>query len=432
MSEVQKLEQRLRQAEDGFEPLKHELRSKSAHLDNERNHLDAAIKRRDTIEKNMSSFLEEMSAHETEIGTDFKKSLTSSEERQLEELSSQTQQLQKRWNETSNARRELERRKQLLEGDLRQNLQMKLDQLNSQAFEHLASGSSSGNLKEVQRELNKAQKALKAADASLNDTQSQMEQLTDRLETMETEKASREQALGELTVRIDKQQKRVEKTLQRKALLTAQAAECAKNIRDLGVLPEEAFDKYENMEAKTVSNWNDMTTKCLANWCQITSKLKRVNEALKKYKHVNKKAFEQYSNFTTQQEHLLKRRKELDASQASIEELVEHLDRRKDEAIERTFKQVSKEFATIFQKLVPAGHGRLVIQRRTDRRQEPDPESGDEGRGTVENYLGVGISVSFNSKHLDEQQKIQQLSGGQKSESATPHKPHPLTYQTRD
>lgn len=142
--------------------------------------------------------------------------------------------------------------------------------------------------------------------------------------------------------------------------------------------------------------------------------MKKVNEALKKYKHVNKKAFEQYNNFTTQQEQLMKRRKELDDSQGSIEELVEHLDRRKDEAIERTFKQVSKEFATIFSKLVPAGHGRLVIQRKTDRRQDAE-ESDEEARGSVENYIGVGISVSFNSKHLDEQQKIQQLSGGQKS-----------------
>lgn len=140
-----------------------------------------------------------------------------------------------------------------------------------------------------------------------------------------------------------------------------------------------------------------------------------MNEALKKYKHVNKKAFEQYNSFTTQQDQLMKRRKELDDSQGSIEELMEHLDRRKDEAIERTFKQVSKEFSTIFSKLVPAGHGRLVIQRRTDRRQEPE-ESDGEARGGVENYTGVGISVAFNSKHLDEQQRIQQLSGGQKSE----------------
>lgn len=93
-----------------------------------------------------------------------------------------------------------------------------------------------------------------------------------------------------------------------------------------------------------------------------------------------------------------------------------HLDQRKDEAIERTFKQVSREFATIFERLVPAGHGRLVIQRRTDRRVDPD-ESDEEQRSSVENYTGVGISVSFNSKVLDEQQRIQQLSGGQKSES---------------
>lgn len=137
-------------------------------------------------------------------------------------------------------------------------------------------------------------------------------------------------------------------------------------------------------------------------------------DALKKYKHVNKKALEQYNSFTVQQEQLMKRREELDQSQQSIEELVQHLDQRKDEAIERTFKQVSKEFATIFERLVPAGHGRLVIQRRTDRRMDPE-ESEDEHRSSVENYTGVGISVSFNSKVADEQQRIQQLSGGQKS-----------------
>ncbi|KAM4054667.1 SMC proteins flexible hinge domain-containing protein [Hirsutella rhossiliensis] len=368
MSEVQKLEQKLRQAEDGFEPLKYELRNKSAHVENERTHLDSAMKRRDAVEKNMNGFMEEVTAHEAEIGTEFKKSLTAAEERQLEEMSGRAQELQKQWNDVSNARRRLERTKQLLEVDLRQNLQMKLDQLNSQAFENSASGATAGGMKEAQRELKKAQKTLRAVETSLEETEAKMEELNGRLEQISTDRAKREQA-----------------------------AECAKNIRDLGVLPEEAFDKYENMEAKV-----------------ITSKLKRVNEALKKYKHVNKKAFEQYNNFTTQQDHLMKRRKELDASQGSIEELVEHLDRRKDEAIERTFKQVSKEFATIFGKLVPAGHGRLVIQRRTDRRQEPD-ESDEEARGSVENYIGVGISVSFNSKHLDEQQRIQQLSGGQKS-----------------
>lgn len=398
MSELQKLEQKLRQIDDSFGPLRHELRNKSVHLENERNHLEAAIKRRESVEKNMNVFLEDVAGHEAELQTDFKKSLTAAEERQLEELSDRVQELQKQWNEASNARRSLETRKQLLEGDLRQNLQLKLDQLNSQAFENSASGLSSGGLKEAQRELKKAQKALKAVETSLQETQAKMDDIQNRLDQMAVEKAQREQRQQEISEKIEKHKKRMDKSLRQKALWTARAAELAKTIRDLGVLPEEAFDKYENMEEKT-----------------ITSKLRRVNEALKKYKHVNKKAFEQYNSFTTQQDQLMKRRKELDASQTSIEELVEHLDRRKDEAIERTFKQVSKEFSTIFGKLVPAGHGRLLIQRRTDRRQEPADDSEGETRGAVENYIGVGISVSFNSKHLDEQQKIQQLSGGQKS-----------------
>lgn len=419
MSELQKLEQKLRQAEDGFEPLKYELRSKTAHIENERGQLDAALKRKDTIEKNANGFVQEVAAHEAEIGTEFKKSLTSAEENELEQFSRLAQSLQQKWNEVSRARRDLERNKLFLETELRQNLQMKLDQLNSQAFEHSASGGKSGGLSESTKELKKAQTVLKGVEANLQETEGKLDKLVSRIDTYASDKQKREQTQLELSARIEKQQKRMDKTLQRKALLTSQAAECAKNIRELGVLPEEAFDKYENMEANVVSKTDNDNACYITNIMQITSKLKRVNEALKKYKHVNKKAFEQYNNFTTQQDQLMKRRKELDASQGSIEELVEHLDRRKDEAIERTFKQVSKEFATIFGKLVPAGHGRLVIQRRTDRRQDPD-ESDEEARGSVENYIGVGISVSFNSKHLDEQQRIQQLSGGQKSECFSP------------
>ena len=95
-------------------------------------------------------------------------------------------------------------------------------------------------------------------------------------------------------------------------------------------------------------------------------KLHAVNEGLKKFAHVNKKAFEQYSNFTKQRDQLIERRVELDKSAASIEELIDNLDMRKDEAIARTFKQVASNFEEVFEKLVPAGKGRLIIQRRAE------------------------------------------------------------------
>lgn len=150
---------------------------------------------------------------------------------------------------------------------------------------------------------------------------------------------------------------------------------------------------------------------------QLASELEKVNKALRKFKNVNKKAFQQYEDFTKRREQLIQRRGELNSSRESIETLIEVLDQRKDEAIARTFKQVSKYFSEVFVQLVPAGKGKLIIQRRSDREARGDDD--DQGRpgrnnASVENYTGVGISVSFNSKH-DEQQRIQQLSGGQKA-----------------
>lgn len=92
----------------------------------------------------------------------------------------------------------------------------------------------------------------------------------------------------------------------------------------------------------------------------------KTNENLKKYSHVNKKAFEQYSNFTKQRGQLTNRKKELDKSSKSIIELIKVLDQRKDNAIERTFDQVSKHFAEVFETLVPAGRGQLVMLRKDD------------------------------------------------------------------
>jgi len=45
---------------------------------------------------------------------------------------------------------------------------------------------------------------------------------------------------------ISRQQKTTERYLAKKQMLTGRRDECNRNIRDLGVLPEEAFEKYTN------------------------------------------------------------------------------------------------------------------------------------------------------------------------------------------
>lgn len=127
--------------------------------------------------------------------------------------------------------------------------------------------------------------------------------------------------------------------------------------------------------------------------------LHRCNEQLQQFSHVNKKALDQYVNFTEQREELQRRQAELDAgdevliptlrSQSisfilnvilkyiyrfqlayliaimqKIKELISVLDQRKDESIERTFKGVARHFREVFSELVQGGHGHLVMMRK--------------------------------------------------------------------
>lgn len=424
VGELQTVEQRRLQQENSYGPLRQEVRSKSAFLENKKDTLEAKQRAKLNIEANMKSLLDQQNALEAEIATEFQKALTRAEETQLENLSSTVQDMRRQYSEVSTKRSDLESRKTILSIELRENLYPRLDQLKAQEFDPLndgggggsgigSSGGRGGSIKESQRSLKRINKTLDDLESQLQECETSVDQATSRIAELDQRRATIRQSQGEIARTIEKRQKWMEKSIQKRRILSKQAAECATKIRDLGVLPHGALEKYEKTKSEAV-----------------VKRLHKVNEALKKYTHVNKKAFEQYNNFTNQRDTLTTRRAELDSSQASIEELITVLDQRKDEAIERTFKQVSREFANVFEKLVPAGRGRLVIQRRADRQlqqqqqqqQDEERDSDEEQRASVESYTGVGISVSFNSKH-DDQQRIQQLSGGQKSEFLSPLPP---------
>lgn len=121
------------------------------------------------------------------------------------------------------------------------------------------------------------------------------------------------------------------------------------------------------------------------------------------------------------------RQGEMDTSAESIQELIENLDRQKDQAIERTFQTVSQHFEEIFEKLVPAGRGRLIMNRQKEdpvrpgrppslsrlfssalgsqtfdlatqnAAEEEDSEDEDGAHARVESYTGVSIKVRLRS-----------------------------------
>ena len=162
---------------------------------------------------------------------------------------------------------------------------------------------------------------------------------------------------------------------------------------------------------------------------------------MRKYSHVNKKAFDQFVNFSEQRTQLIKRREEIDEGGIKVKELIESLDRKKDEAINRTFRGVSAHFKDVFKELVPNGSGELIMRTSLDEaalvEDEADSEAEDDEEvatgskkkkkkskkskeGTedpnnpdVSLFRGVGIKVQFSRS--SENFLMSQLSGGQKA-----------------
>jgi structural maintenance of chromosome 3 (chondroitin sulfate proteoglycan 6) len=147
--------------------------------------------------------------------------------------------------------------------------------------------------------------------------------------------------------------------------------------------------------------------------------LHRCSEQLQQFSHVNKKALDQYVNFTEQREELQNRQAELDAGDEKIKELITVLDQRKDESIERTFKGVAHHFRDVFSELVQDGYGNLIIMKKKDLDNDDEDDDDDDGgreavtEGRVEKYIGVKVKVSFTGQ--GETQLMKQLSGGQKT-----------------
>lgn len=338
---------------------------------------------------------------------------------------------------------QLETSRQDLEIQLNESLRRKADELRSRLETLSAShgeseDSSPAELEARQSEVLTLEKSVSRHTEKMTELEGQIDETQQAVQKLQAELEKLQGQQAEDAKGISRQSKGTERYHSKKSMLESRKEETEGHIRDLGVLPEEAFEKYTDFNSD-----------------QLVSKLHNVNDALKKFTGVNKKAVEQFSNFATQKEELEERREELDKSSESIEELLDTLDMRKEEAIERTFKQVSKSFSEVFERLVPSGRGRLIMlkaldgdsvgqdtveeeeetdgtamdedededaprrrgkKRRVEKGKEPSKKNkkSNQGSSKISNYTGVAIRVSFNSK-VDEGLHIQQLSGGQKS-----------------
>ncbi|KAG0023242.1 Structural maintenance of chromosomes protein 3 [Podila clonocystis] len=394
LNKIQLVDVRRKQLADSREILALEYRSlvkdksdlKDLIVSKEKSHLD--------IITDLKMLNAQLEALDTELKADMVQTLSEAEHRLLGELITSSDNLKERLSALSKERFRVGTRKNILEITLGSNLRPRLDELRNK----IEGGGSlnDGALNKRKQDFAIIQRAIEEITGRVQAIENELEErgknVTSNEEDLEKLQANHLEVLRQM----GRSQKDAERYVSRRNLLLRKKEDCTKNIRDLGVLPEEAFEKYADKATQ-----------------KLLKQIHKVNEELKKYSHVNKKAFEQYSSFTKQRDSLNQRKEELDASDAAIRELIQTLDQRKDEAIERTFKQVAKNFSEVFFKLVPAGKGKLIMQRKMDQTPGAD-EDEEEETSAVDNYTGIAIQVSFNSK-MNEGLRMQQLSGGQKS-----------------
>ncbi|GAB2285662.1 Structural maintenance of chromosomes protein 3, partial [Dionaea muscipula] len=258
-----------------------------------------------------------------------------------------------------------------------------------------------GDLESKEKELDEARSLVEEACQHFNRVSGSVEEITKKLTKFKDEKDKWMTLEGDCRNKIQELEKELEQLMSRKSMLLAKQEEYSKKIRELGSLSSDAFDTPRRKSIK-----------------ELHKMLHRCNEQLQQFSHVNKKALDQYANFTDQRKELKQRQAELDAGDEKIRELISVLDQRKDESIERTFKGVARNFREVFSELVQGGHGSLFMMKKKDGDHGDDDPDEDGPRetdkeGIVEKYVGVKVKVSFTGQ--GETQSMKQLSGGQKT-----------------
>lgn len=362
-----------------------------------------ALQKKEKLLGNILSQIDQLRASiamkQDEMGTELVDHLTPEERDSLSRLNPEITALKEQLIACRANRIETETRKEELEMNLSTNLERRKQELMAM--------NSSVDVDMLQAEVESKYQELKDADSLVDHVTKELTRVSRNIDERNKRLKQIKQEKDNLKALEDKYQntlqdeaRELEQMLSKRNTYLAKQEDYSKKIRELGPLSSDAFETYKR---KNVKELYKMLHKC--------------NEQLQQFSHVNKKALDQYVNFTEQREELQRRQAELDAGDEKIKELISVLDMRKDESIERTFKGVAKHFREVFSQLVQGGHGFLVMMKKKDGEEDDNDPDDDEPRadaeGRVEKYIGVKVKVSFTGQ--GETQSMKQLSGGQKT-----------------
>lgn len=400
VSEMQRSETKNSKSKDTFDKMKADIRLLKDELSTIERSKQPKERSLISHEASLKSMESSQESFTNEIQQDLTTQLTQADQQQVDILMDEIKRLTQEMKEAFSKRMSLEAQKNKLENLLNNNLCRRRDELEN-ALHEISIEERQQKLESERQELNVTNMRITRLNDKLSKLDESIESNQKRLKEAQLtlERAKKDES--DTIERINEDSKDLEKISSKKSVLARKVEDNAKKIRELGTLPSEAETKYSKMNLK-----------------QLYKKLEQCSQELLKYTHVNKKALDQYLDFSEKKEDILKKKEELDIALKSIEEMIQSLEYKKSDAIQTTFHQVSQHFTEVFGRLVPNGRASLVM-RTTDGTNDSQSSSEMSGRRNepsigIENVVGVGIRVSFTGA-IAEMKDMQQLSGGQKS-----------------
>lgn len=401
VSEMQRAETKNSKNKDTFDKMKTEirlLRDELTAIERSRQPKERSLVSHEASLNSMESLKESL---QSELQQDLMTQLSAADQRVVDSLNDEIRDLTQRNKEAFSRRMHLEAQKNKLENLLNNNLCRRKDELEA-ALQEISVEDREQKLDSEKSELSSLATRIERLNDQLKKLDTEIDDMSKRQKELQTALERKKSDERDTIERINEDSKDLEKITSKNALLGKKVEEYMRKIRELGTLPGEAETKYANLSLK-----------------QLYKKLEQCNRELQKYSHVNKKALDQYLDFSEKKEKLLERKGDLDAGHKSILELMTALEQRKYEAIQVTFRQVSLHFSEVFKKLVPQGRAHLDMKTQGD-----DVGSEMSGSGishmssgappSIDNFTGVSIRVSFTGSNA-EMKDMMQLSGGQKS-----------------
>ncbi|CAF3556883.1 unnamed protein product [Rotaria sp. Silwood1] len=397
MAELQREDMKSKKNWDNYEQMKSDAKYLQSELDRIVTHRPGKERQLNTLIATIEQFCAKEESLQSEVGSDLVSQLTVDEQTTIDKLNDTIEQITQELKEIIQKRVELESTKTKLEHQIANNYRKNRNQINTD-LERMHIENARSVIEDLEREytilsdkLNEHEKQTDAIDRIINNLDKELKNKQKELEQLKNSNKDIDEHINEEKRNTDKYEVKL-RNAQNKL------DESTKRQNDIGV-PPDGLDKYKDIPIK-----------------QLQHDLDRAIIELKKYAHVNKKALDQFLQFSDERDKLTNRKAEIDEAHRHIVDLIESLDNKRFETIQFTFKQVSLYFTEVFKRLVPEGTAHLVIKKGDNEDFDSEQVSlqSPGQQMSVDDFTGVGIKVSFNGR-TNEMRDMQQLSGGQKS-----------------